>query len=50
MFKTEDSLKHWFVQLAEIAFSGRQYADNLFTRSLVLAEKLLPRNLVTLKR
>jgi len=36
--------------LAEIAFSGRQNADNLLTRSLVLAEKFLPRNLSPLKR
>jgi len=36
--------------LAEIAFSGRQISDNLLSRSLVLAEKLLTQYLVTLKR
>jgi len=36
--------------MAEIAFSGIQNAYNFFTRSLVLAVKLLPRNLVALKR
>jgi len=45
-----DTLKDWFLKLAEISFSGRQNADNLLTRSLVLAEKLLSRNLVPLKR
>jgi len=43
----QDTLKDWFLELAEIAFSGSQNADNLLTRCLVLAEKIAPTKLGT---